>query len=128
MNIKDFRELTSFIDEELEKMTESTGIKSPSTKFIEYRETTILKYVGLYDKFLFEKEKRNVRIQKAIDTMPHGWLWKFFHKSLWAIIKDCDNKATKDSTSIEKDETKEQILYPEVIKSQSPPQIDNDSF
>lgn len=128
MEIRDFSELTTFVDNELEKMTESTGIQKPSMKFIEYRENTILKYVGLYDKFLFEKEKRNVKIQKAIYTMPHGRIWKFFHKSLWAIIKDYDieksNKCSDKEVVVEEEKT----LYPEVVKSYSPPQVDNDSF
>ena len=86
MEIKDYGDLTGFVGKEFEKM-QDLGIQRPSQIFIKYNEQTLMKYVKLYDSPLYRREKRKLALQEAIDTMPHGWLWKLFHPILWGQIK-----------------------------------------
>ncbi len=99
MEIRDFSNLTDFVYDEYLKMTENFGIKKPSDSLIDYTEKTLKKYIKLYDKPLYRKAKRELILAEAIDTMPHGCVWKFFHYSLWQKVKRVvlENEKIKDS-------------------------------
>ena len=104
MNIENFSDLSDFIYSEYDKMTESLGLASVSDKSIHFIEKSVRKYSKIYDKPLFLKEKREIELMIAFDTMPHGWLWKAFHPKLWAKMKKIieEGKKEEKKTSEEK--------------------------
>ena len=87
MNIQNFSDLTSFINDENLKLQESFGINVNSKTMIRYVEKTLKRYIKLYDKPLYRRVKRDLELQEAIETMPHSWVWKIFHSKLWNKIK-----------------------------------------
>ena len=87
MNIQDFTELTSFVYSEFEKISESCGLNTVPEKSLNYTIHTIDKYVKLYNRTLFNREKRQLKLDEALLTRPHNWLWKVFHSKLWKQIQ-----------------------------------------
>ncbi|MBQ8425500.1 MAG: hypothetical protein IJX17_05720 [Clostridia bacterium] len=129
MNIQNFSDLTSFINDENLKLQESFGINVNSKTMIRYVEKTLKRYIKLYDKPLYRRVKRDLELQEAIETMPHSWFWKIFHSKLWnkiKLLKDNEPIQKVESTTIQP-ETKpiETSLVPVVIKSVSVP-VEND--
>lgn len=129
MNIQNFSDLTSFINDENLKLQESFGINVNSKTMIRYVEKTLKRYIKLYDKPLYRRVKRDLELQEAIETMPHSWVWKIFHSKLWNKIKLLKNNEPiqkVESTTIQP-ETKpvQTSLVPVVIKSVSVP-VEND--
>lgn len=111
MEIHDFSGLTNFIGEEQGKMIENFGITQPSSYLLKFSEKNLIKYVKLYRKPLIKKEKREIKIQEAIDTMPHGFLWKIFNSKLWKIVKH----RLKEIDDYKKDCLKENMEQRQVI-------------
>ena len=129
MNIQNFSDLTSFINDENLKLQESFGINVNSKTMIRYVEKTLKRYIKLYDKPLYRRVKRDLELQEAVETMPHSWVWKIFHSKLWnkiKLLKDNEPIQKVESTTIQP-ETKpiETSLVPVVIKSVSVP-VEND--
>ena len=129
MNIQNFSDLTSFINDENLKLQESFGINVNSKTMIRYVEKTLKRYIKLYDKPLYRRVKRDLELQEAIETMPHSWVWKIFHSKLWnkiKLLKEDKQEQKVESTTIQP-ETKpiETSLVPVVIKSVSVP-VEND--
>ena len=129
MNIQNFSDLTSFINDENLKLQESFGINVNSKTMIRYVEKPLKRYIKLYDKPLYRRVKRDLELQEAIETMPHSWVWKIFHSKLWNKIKLLKNNEPiqkVESTTIQP-ETKpvQTSLVPVVIKSVSVP-VEND--
>ena len=122
MEIKDFSELTTFIQDECLKLQENFNIRNLSDKIIPYTEKTILRYVKLYDKILFKQEKRKLALQRAIDTMPHGFLWKFFHADLWYQIQEIEKAKNSDEPQI-KSAQSVQVFTPAIIEPMAEPLI-----
>ncbi len=122
MEIKDFSELTTFIQDECLKLQENFNIRNLSDKIIPYTEKTILRYVKLYDKILFKQEKRKLALQRAIDTMPHGFLWKFFHADLWYQIQEIEKAKNSDEPQI-KSAQSVQVFTPAIIEPMAEPPI-----
>ena len=122
MEIKDFSELTTFIQDECLKLQENFNIRNLSDKIIPYTEKTILRYVKLYDKILFKQEKRKLVLQRAIDTMPHGFLWKFFHADLWYQIQEIEKAKNSDEPQI-KSAQSVQVFTPAIIDPMAEPPI-----
>ena len=85
--IKNFSDLTDFAYNEFAKMKESFLIEQPGTEFIETVEKEVKKYVKLYSKPLFKKQKLELKIMLAMETMPHSFVWKMFHHELWIKVK-----------------------------------------
>lgn len=136
MEIKDFKELTTFVYDEFQKMSDAYGLVNPSTGFIRFSEKTLERYMKLYDKPLYKKARyeikrlsRQVRqdyiFNKALETMPHGKVWKFFHPKLWDKIQDFlskQNKNKKVITALAKPNPLP-VAFPQVLKPVSPPQV-----
>ena len=120
MEINNFSDLSDFIYNEYSKIYENFGVMQASEKMINFAEKSLIKYTKLYDKPLYKKAKRELIIQEAIDTMPHGFFWKMFHYDLWQKIKSVSKE--KDDTS-----TQTQTFFPEIVKSISvPSRVDED--
>lgn len=136
MKIEEFEELTAFMANEFYKMTDTYGVKKPSEHFIKFTEDTLIKYSQLYDKPLFKLQKANVKllykqkmlenkIENAIFTMPHGWIWKFFHYELWKKVKERLPQEDKSKKKT-KDEKKVETFYPDVVKQTTLPMLEDD--
>lgn len=124
MKINEFEELTDFLYGEYEKMSEAYGTKKPSKILIEGTGKTFLSYAKLYNKPLYKKAKRNLKLQEAFDTMPHGFWWRFFHSDLWKRMQYLENQQKEeDDNKSEKQELKSNEILPvEVVKPFLPPQ------
>ena len=129
MKIENFSDLTSFINEENLKLQESFGININSKMMIRYVEKTLKKYVKLYDKPLYQKVKRDLELQEALDTMPHSFIWKLFHSKLWTkiqMLQEQEKQTEKENTELQSENKPIQTsLVPVVIKSVSVP-VQND--
>ena len=67
---------------------------------------------------------------EAVETMPHGWIWKLFHHDLWMKIKTSpeysylftrESKEMANNNNLEKVES--EVLTPTVIKQTTLPYI-----
>ena len=130
MRIEDFSDLTSFINDENLKLQESFGININSKSMIKYTEKTLKKYVKLYDKPLYRRVKRELMLREALDTMPHSFFWKVFHKKLWLqikVLKEEEKQKSQEQFTQNEPEIKpvDTSLMPVVIKSVSVP-VNND--
>ncbi len=129
MDLDNFSDLSDFIYHEYEKMSDAFGLQQIPSKSIKFAEKSIRKYTKLYDKPLYKKEKRelklkilldknDLRVRKAIDSMPHCWLWKKFHSKLWAkmkiILAEQENHIT-ETIDVVKESEKPDILVPAVV-------------
>lgn len=125
-DIQDFSELTDFIQNEYEKISENFGIKQASESMIDFTEKALKKYFNLYNKPLYRAAKRELKLQEAIDTMPHGKVWLFFHRDLQARIE----ARLAAMAEVEKPESESPVvpsnavsLPAVVIKQQGLPQV-----
>ena len=82
-----FSDLTSFVGEEYEKMSEHLGLKKTSDKFAKFTEESLLEFLKIYKKPIFKKAKRELKIKETIETLPKSKIWKFFHSSLWKQVE-----------------------------------------
>lgn len=83
MEIENFKDLTGFMYDEYERLTETFGLDKVPKRSIRFIEKSLRKRTKLYDKPLLLKEKRKLELDIAFDTMPHGFFWKLFHSKLW---------------------------------------------
>ncbi len=121
MIINDFKELTDFIYSEIDKRNELLGIAKPSDKFLKSTENELHKYAKLYYKPLLQSAKFQVKLQRALDTMPHGRIWRFFHKRLWYNIEKIERESTKPAPAPKP--TAPESLYPEVVRPLEPSRV-----
>ncbi len=91
MNINDFSDLTDFINNETEKSSENGGVVIQSKKILKFVDKQMMRYIKIYSNVLYKREKRKIILDEAIDTMPHGLLWKLLHWNLWKKIKKIEN-------------------------------------
>ena len=133
MEIKDYSDLTNFMSDENLKMQETYGAKKASLKMLKFSEDNLIKYAKLYDRPLYKRAKRKIIFEEALDTMPHGFVWKIFHAPLWRKIKPYQQEFLEQTKKIKKpprmaeaeSRAKEELktLYPEIVKNVSVPQI-----
>lgn len=127
MKIEEYEDLTQFIYNEFDKMTSTYGRIKPSDDFIKFNEQTLMKYTKLYDKPLMRKQKREIALMEAIDTMPHGWIWKLFHYDLWQKIKMIQKSEVSEIKSkkeiISDKETTVEVFTPTVVNQTTFPEV-----
>lgn len=131
MDIKNYSDLTDFISNENLKTQENFGAKKASETMMKFMEDNLIKYVKLYDKPLYRREKRKIAFDEAVDTIPHGFIWKFFHTSLWQKIKPFQQEFLEQTKKIKKPPRMAEVerrakeeprtLFPEIVKPVSPP-------
>lgn len=119
MEIRDFSELTSFLTNESLKIMNAFGLTKFS-KVTKFSEKELKRYMKLYSMPVYRRSKREIKLQEAIDTMPHGFLWKCFHSKLWKQIKQIEVQRKLEEKmlkTIEKEEKniKPEEMYPAVI-------------
>ena len=133
MEIKDYSDLTNFMSDENLKMQDNYEAIKASLKMLKFSEENLIKYAKLYDRPLYKRAKRKIIFEEAVDTIPHGFIWKLFHTSLWRKIKPYQQKFLEQTKKIKKpprmaeaeSRAKEELktLYPEIVKNVSVPQI-----
>lgn len=140
MKIDEYTDLSDFISNEQIKMQENLGAKQSSAKMLHFTEESLIKYAKLYDKPIYRREARRIKLMEAIDTMPHGFIWRFFHPSLWYQVRNTLGietrkeqrarlkleKKLKEKNKKSESEDSPQMLYPERIKPMSPPAVGDD--
>lgn len=122
MNINNFSDLTDFLYNEHDKLSESLGVVNASPSFTRFSERSLMRYAKIYDKPLLRRAKRELRIQIAIDTMPHNFIWKIFHKRLWkqCLIKLGHEQGYKPPKP---KKAPEKSVYPVVVQSRDISQV-----
>lgn len=122
MEINEFSDLSDFVVNEVDKASEVTGAAQPSKKLIKYMNNQIHKYAKLYSKPLYKAEKERIKLWRAINTMPHSFLWKMFHRDLWLKIQaELKKQEPKENQQIE--EKPQQVYYPVLVKEHSVPEV-----
>lgn len=122
MEINEFSDLSDFVVNEVDKASEVTGAAQPSKKLIKYMNNQIHKYAKLYSKPLYKAEKERIKLWRAINTMPHGFLWKMFHRDLWLKIQ-AELKKQEPQENQQKREEPQQVYYPVLVKEHSVPEV-----
>ncbi len=128
--IVDFSGLTSFIYSEYSKLFETFGINKPSSSTLEFVDKNIKTYCKLYSKVLLKREKRQIALDEALDTMPKSFLWKVFHPNLWSKMKEIlDNEKKEVDSPQQNEETESQVsktsIVPAIITKSSENFVDN---
>ena len=122
MEMQDFKDLSNFVYDEYEKLSDSFGLDKLPKRSIKFIERSLRKYTKLYDKPLFLLEKRRLKLQIALETMPHGFLWKIFHLKLWKEMQYVLQEQQKKENEVKKtyeENVKPVISVPAVIIEQS---------
>lgn len=126
MDINNFSDLTGFIYAEYDKMVDSFGITNPSKQFIKFVEKSLKRYSKLYSTPLLQQSKRELQLKVALDTMPHGFIWKFFHQKLWrkckevlSSIEEQKKEQVTDTPKVEQVQT----LVPDIVKQIEVPRV-----
>lgn len=126
MNINEFSDLSDFTLGEVEKIGDFVDGVGPSKKLIKYMNNQIMKYAKLYSKPLLKTEKQKIKILEAIDTMPHGFLWKLFHTRLWKQVKaelKAQGMINKYEEEKKESQPEKQVFYPVIVQESSVPEI-----
>ena len=120
MEIKNYSDLTDFVCAEYDKLSEYFNINKAPEIVLRTLDRTCIKYIRLYNRPLYKRQKLELRIQQAIDTAPHSALWRFFHKKLWEQCK-LRLQDKKDDSTIEPQVNTPPTLYPTVQRRVEPP-------
>lgn len=102
--INDFQQNTDFLNSEFQKLQMVYGgqqIPAGMLKKISNSIWSQYKTLNVLDK---KKTKLKIKIEWAIFTMPHNWLWKMFHSRLWQLVK-MELKAREEQKSQQDDES-----------------------
>ena len=121
-NIYSYEDLTSFVFGEYTKIQNNFDIQLPPESFIKLSINNLSKIFKIYNKNLLKDMKDEDKFNRALNTMPHNWLWKLTHKKLWRKIKRyLEEQNTEEEIKEEKKEEINDIkpLFPEVIKPMS---------
>ena len=81
--LDDFSNLTGFVHDEFMKMQQAYGLQQMDQKDLKKISKTVLSSFGYANSTTKRKLKYYSKIDWAIFTAPHSWLWRFFHKRLW---------------------------------------------
>lgn len=82
--LNELSDLTQFVHDEFSKIQQAYGLLKMSDKDISKITRTVLTSFKLANLTRKKKLRYYARIDWAIFTAPHSWLWRFFHKKLWA--------------------------------------------
>lgn len=105
--LDDFSELTNFVHSEFMKIRQTYGLKQMSEKDIKNISNTILKSFSYANSTTKKKLKYFAKIDWAIFTAPHCWLWRFFNHKLWMKCKEEIDRREKEAL---KEDVKTDVL------------------
>lgn len=117
INNNEYKELTGFLHGEFEKIFLTYGVQAPPKGYLDSLSNSLLRRYKDVNGLERKKLKFNIKVEWARYTMPHGFLWKLFHKRLWQKVKEQLNTPVEEtSPDTIKDEQPETLL-PEVVCS-----------
>lgn len=85
--INDFQKNTNFLNEEFQKLKMVYGANQIPTGMLNKISNSIWGQYKILSSLDKKKTKLNIKIEWAIFTMPHNWVWKMFHTKLWKKVK-----------------------------------------
>ena len=92
----DLSELNAFVHAEFSSILQVYGFQKMPPKALKAITSGILKRRAIYDKIIHKEDKFRSKVEWAHFTMPHGWLWKMFHRRVWYHVqKRIDEEASE---------------------------------
>ncbi len=123
MEIKNYSDLSDFVFAEYEKL-QDFGVAKPPEYVLRAMDRACIKYMKLYSKPLYKKQKAKLKLQEALDTMPHSWLWKKTHARLWRKVQEVlATQENHNTTPLPEPVPSVQNVYPEIYKPIEVPQV-----
>lgn len=107
-NLEEFSSLTSFMHEEFTKMREVYGIEHIDEKNLKKIFNSVFMAFDISNSNTKKKLKYGAKIDWAIFTAPHSFIWRLFHRRLW--IKCQEEIALRKQHEEEERELKEKEL------------------
>lgn len=120
--LEDFSELTSFVHSEFMKIRQTYGIGQMNAKDLKIISKTILKAFSYANSTTKKKLKYYAKIDWAIYTAPHNWLWRLFHHKLWLKCQEEIARRKQFENQSVAEEPEEQPASPQ------PQRVDLDSL
>ena len=131
MDINNYSDLSNFVFSEYEKL-QDFGVSKPPAYVLKAMDKACIKYMKLYSKPLYKKQKAKLKLQEALDTMPHGIIWRLLHPKLWEQIQaELSKQEQEQQTQPQQQQQPPKTVYPELYKSIDEPQlslVENDTL
>lgn len=132
MDINNYSDLSNFVFSEYEKL-QDFGVAKPPAYVLKVMDKSCIKYMKLYSRPLYRKQKAKLKLQEALDTMPHGIIWKLLHPKLWAQVQAALKKQQQEQEHKTRSQSQQQpkTVYPELYKPIDAPQlahVENDTL
>jgi len=125
MEIKNYSDLSDFVFAEYEKL-QDFGVAKPPEFVLRAMDKACIKYMKLYSKPLYKKQKAKLKLQEALDTMPHGFIWRLLHPKLWKQVQaelKKQQQEQKQQTQPQPQQQQPKTVYPEIYKPIDVPQV-----
>lgn len=124
MDINNYSDLSNFVFSEYEKL-QDFGVSKPPAYVLKAMDKACIRYMKLYSKPLYRKQKAKLKLQEALDTMPHGFIWRLLHPKLWAQVQAELSKQQQEQKQQNQPQSPQQpkTVYPELYKPIDVPQI-----
>lgn len=125
MDIKNYSDLSDFVFAEYEKL-QDLGVVKPPTAVLKAMDRQCVRYMKLYSKPFYRQQRNKLRLQQAIESMPHGWFWKKLHPKLWSQVEYAlkeEQRENKSNASSAKSDDSPPSVYPEFPKAIDVPQL-----
>lgn len=120
MEINNYSDLSDFVCAEYDKLGEYFNINKAPESVLHTLDKACIRYIKLYNKPLYKRQKLELRIQQAIHTAPHGLLWRIIHRKLWTQCK-LRMAQQQDKPNTQSQSTQTPTLYPTVQRQVEPP-------
>lgn len=115
-SIEEFSALTDFVHAEFGKIQQLYGLQKMPDKCIKRITNSTLNAFNSFNALNNKKIKFNVKVEWAIFTMPHGFIWKMFHSRLWYHVKKRLEEPQPEEPQEESEEEPVETLVPQVIQ------------
>ena len=124
MDINNYSDLSNFVFAEYEKL-QDFGVSKPPAYVLKAMDKACIKYMKLYSKPLYRKQKAKLKLQEALDTMPHNFIWRIFHPRLWEQVQVALTKQKQENIEKTQPQSEQQpkTVYPELYKPIDLPQL-----
>lgn len=114
-NTEQFSQLTDFVHSEFQKILQIYGFQKMPEKVLNKITNSALDTFSKLNILNKKKVKFNIKVEWALFTMPHGFIWKLCHKRLWYHVKKRLNKEPQQQKESSTEE-EPQTLYPQVVR------------
>lgn len=121
----EFQNLTEFLHGEFSKMNMTYGIQTPPKGYLDGIANSLLKRYRDVNALERKKLKFNIKVEWARYTMPHGFIWRLFHRRLWLKVKEQMDNPQEERLEDNVSAPEPDSLVPEVVV---PPDTDSMSY